>query len=221
MKPAFQRLAAAASGVALLGVALLVGPLAPSASAHERRPVGSVQFVVGWAVEPAYAGYLNAVQVTLRDGSAPEPTPVTDVGDGLKVEVSFGPDKVGPLPLASVFNSPGEYQAPLIPTRAGTYTFRFVGTVNGEQVDQSFTSSDTTFDSPQAPADVEFPVKDPSRADLGDRVERLDPRIAAATEAADDAKSSAGVATGIGAVGVAVGLVGVGLAVAARRRAKA
>ena len=117
-------------------LAVLVGPLAGGAFAHERRTVGPLQFVVGWADEPAYAGFLNAVQITIRDTSgAGDPVPVTDVGDALKVEVSFGADKVGPLDLDSVFNSPGEYQSPMIPSRAGVYTFRFVGTVKGQAID--------------------------------------------------------------------------------------
>ncbi len=200
---------------------MLVGPLAGAATAHERRTVGTLQFVVGWAGEPAYAGSLNAVQLRLTDTSEAAPAPVTDVGDGLKVEVSFGADKVGPLALESVFNSPGEYQSPMIPSRPGAYTFRFVGTVKGQAVDQSFTSSDTTFDSPKEPADIEFPAKDPSRAELANRVERIDPRLAAATEDADDAKGAAGLATVLAVVGLVVGLAGVGLAVTARRGAKA
>ncbi len=218
----FPRLAAGAlAGVVLAGAAL-VGPLAGGAFAHERRTVGSLQFVVGWAAEPAYTGSLNAVQVTLRDSSAPgDPVPIADVGDGLKVEVSFGAEKVGPLELDSVFNSPGEYQSPMVPSRSGAYTFRFVGTVKGQAVDESFTSSDTTFESPGDASAIEFPVKDPTRAELGDRLARLDPRLASATEASDDAKSSAGVATGLAVAGLVVGLAGVALAVTARRGAKA
>ncbi len=208
----------AAAGLAL---AVLVGPLAGAAFAHERRTVGSLQFIVGWADEPTYAGYLNAVQVRISDTSAGgDPVPVTDVGTGLRVEVSFGSDQVGPLDLHSVFNSPGEYQSPLIPSRAGVYAFRFVGTVKGQQVDQTFTSSETTFNTPKEPSEIEFPVKDPSRADLGNRVERLDPRLTAADEAADDAKSAAGLATVLAVVGLLVGLTGVALAVTARRGAK-
>lgn len=222
MRSVFPRLATGAlTGAVLIGAAL-VGPLAGGALAHERRTVGSLQFVVGWSGEPAYAGSLNGVQITLRDGSAPgDPVPITDVGDGLKVEVSFGTDKVGPLDLHPVFNSPGEYRSPMIPSRAGVYTFRFVGTVKGQPVDQAFTSSDTTFDSPEEPSAIEFPVKDPSRAELGNRLERLDPRLASATRDADDAKSSAGLATGLAAVSLVVALAGVALAVIARRGAKA
>jgi len=213
MRARFPHLAAA-----VLGSALLVGPLAGGAYAHERRTVGTVQMVVGWLNEPAYAGFLNAVQLRVSDDSGP----ITDVGDGLKVEVSFGDQKVGPLALAPAFGSPGEYRAPMVPSRPGVYTFRFVGTVKGQQVDQAFTSSDKTFESPKETTDIEFPAKDPSRAQLATRVERIEPRIddvrTAAAADADDAKRAAIRATVLAALGLVVGVLGVGFGLTARRR---
>jgi hypothetical protein len=216
MKSFLPRLAAAG-----FGLAVLVGPLAGAASAHERRTVGSLQVVVGWGSEPTFTGYLNGVQITIRDASGPEPVPVTDAADTLKVEVSFGDQTVGPLDLESVFNSPGEYQAPIVPTRAGVYTFRFVGTVKGQQIDEKFTSSDTTFESPEETAEIEFPVKDPTTAELASRVERVDTRAADAGQTADDAKSSGSTATAIAAVGLALAVVALGLAARGRRGSKA
>lgn len=157
---------------AALGTALPVGPLAGSALAHERRKVGPVQMVVGWLNEPAYAGFLNAVQLRVSD----ETGPITDVGDALKVEVTFGNQKVGPLAMAAAFGSSGGYRSAMVPTRPGTCTFRFVDTVKGQQIDQSFTSSERTFDSPKETADIEFPVKDPSRGQLASRADRIEPR---------------------------------------------
>jgi hypothetical protein len=213
MRLRFAPLAAAA-----LGVALLVGSLAAGASAHERRTVGTVQMVVGWLNEPSYTGFLNAVQLRVNDDAGP----ITDVGDGLKVEVSFGDQKMGPLTLTPAFGSPGEYRAPLIPSRPGAYTFRFVGTVKGQQLDQSFTSSDKTFESPKEAADVQFPVKDPSQAQLAERVGRLEPRIDAvrttATSKADDAQSAANRATVLAVVGLVVGVAGVAFGLSASRR---
>ncbi|HVL04479.1 MAG TPA: hypothetical protein VM388_00715 [Acidimicrobiales bacterium] len=213
MRVRFARLAAAA-----LGSALLVGPLASGASAHERRTVGTVQMVVGWLNEPAYAGFLNAVQLRVSDGAGP----ITDVGDALKVEVTFGDQKAGPLPLAPAFGSPGEYRSPMVPSRPGTYTFRFVGTVKGQQIDESFTSSDRTFDSPQDAAEIQFPVKDPSPGQLATRIERVEPRIeevrTAATSQAGDAESAATRATVLAVLGLVVGAAGLASGVSARRR---
>jgi hypothetical protein len=208
MRSLFPRLVAGG-----LGLAVLVGPMAGAASAHERRTVGTLQFVVGWKAEPTFTGYLNGVQITIRDASAAgDPAPVTDAADSLKVEVAFGDQKVGPLDLDTVFNAPGEYQAPLVPTRAGVYTFRFVGTVKGQAVDETFRSSDTTFESPAETSEIEFPVKDPSPAELASRVERVDTRAAAAAESADDAAGKGSTGTAIGAAGLALAVLALGLA---------
>lgn len=212
-----MRVRVARLAAAVLGTALLVGPLAGSAVAHERRSVANIQMVVGWLSEPAYAGFLNAVQLRVND----EAGPITDLGDGLKVEVTFGDRKVGPLPLQAAFGSPGEYRSAMVPTRPGTYTFRFVGTVRGQPLDQSFTSSDRTFDSPEDPADIEFPAKDPSRGQLASRIERVEPRIDAvradAASDADAAKTIALVGLAVGVVALIVGFTGVMLARKARR----
>ncbi len=213
MRVSYARVGAAVSGTVLLAL-LMAGP----ALAHERRSDGDVQFVVGWAVEPTYTGFLNGVSVRLADAAGP----IADVGDGLKVEVLSGDQKVGPLAVEGVFGSPGEYEAPLVPTRPGPYTFHFVGTVKGQTIDQSFTSSDTTFDSPKSAADIEFPAKDPSRAELATLVDRQTPRLTSAASTADDAKSAAGTATILAVVGLVLGLVGVVLgAVAWRSKARA
>ena len=217
MRSQFPRLAAAG-----FGLAVLVGPLAGAAFAHERRTVGPLQLVVGWGAEPTFTGYLNGVQITIRDVSGGgDPVPVTDAAGTLKVEVAFGDQKVGPLDLDTVFNSPGEYQAPLVPTRAGVYTFRFVGTVKGQAIDETFTSSDTTFASPEETSEIEFPVKDPSAAELASRVERVDTRAAAAVDSADDAKSRGSTATAIGAAGLGLAVVALALATRLRKGSKA
>lgn len=213
MRVRFAPLAAAT-----LGSALLVGPLAGAAYSHERRTVGTVQMVVGWLNEPPYAGFLNAVQLRVSDDAGP----ITDVGDALKVEVTFGDQKAGPLALTPAFGSPGEYRAPMVPSRSGAYTFRFVGTVKGQQVDQSFTSSDTTFDSPKETTEIEFPAKDPSRAQLATRIERIEPRIdqvkTAAESEAESAKSAADRATVLAVLGVVVGIGGLAFGATSRRR---
>lgn len=187
---------------------LFAVPLASAAHAHERRMVGSVQMVVGWLNEPAYSGFLNGVQVRFSDESG---APITDVGDAMKVEVTFGDQKVGPLGLRAAFGVPGEYRSPMVPNRPGVYTFRFLGTVKDQQLDERFTSSEKTFNSIQDTVDVQFPAKDPNAAQLGSRIERLEPRIdgvrAEASSGADDANSAATRATFVGALGVLVGAV--------------
>ncbi|MGH9282095.1 MAG: hypothetical protein ACRD0S_04075, partial [Acidimicrobiales bacterium] len=193
--------------------------LAAPAAAHERRTVGDFLLVVGWADEPAYAGFKNAVQVRISEAASNQP--VVDLApQELKVDVSFGGKKTGPVAVeprfrVGAFGTHGDYQASLIPSRPGPYTFRFVGTIKGQQVDQSFTSSETTFDSPEDPSEVEFPVKDPSRGELGSRIQRMEPRIDAARET-----GRRGVRLGTAGLVVAV-LAVAGVLVSMRRRGAA
>lgn len=74
----------------IAGISVLVVGSSLPASAHERRTVGGFQFVVGWKAEPSFSDVGNAVQIFIRN---PDSTPVTDVGDGLKVEVLTGTQK--------------------------------------------------------------------------------------------------------------------------------
>ncbi len=201
--------------VAALAAALVSASWAGPALAHEHRTVGSVRMTVGWVDEPTYAGLKNAVQLLLADASK---KPITGASDTLKVQVIFGGQRTAPLELEESARRPGEYEAAIIPTRPGTYTFRFVGTINGQPIDQAFTSSETTFDPVVAPSTIEFPVKDPSVAEVAE----LAARVAARTQAAN-AAAAAGVtrATAVGIAGVVVGLIGIIVGVTARRRAAA
>src|SRR5437660_11677364 len=103
---------------------LTVG-LATPAFAHVERTVGRLKFTVGWGEEPTYAGFRNSVQLILVDSRG---KPITDLGDGLKVEVIFSGQTVS-LPLETTFDpdsgegTPGDYRACFIPTRPGDYTF--------------------------------------------------------------------------------------------------
>lgn len=156
--------------VSLLITCLFLLAFAAPAMAHETRSEEGLGAVVGWAIEPAYVGYPNAVQLRLSNGN----TPIADLGaDELKVEVLFGDQKTAALPLEPAFNSPGEYRAPLMPTRPGDYSFRFFGTIKGQPYDQTFTSGEETFTAPKNPADVSFPAKDPTAGELAARVEQL------------------------------------------------
>jgi hypothetical protein len=202
-----------------LGIALPL-VIQGTATAHEERKVGPYQLAVGWADEPTYVGFKNAVELLLKDAKG---KPVVNLGDTLKVEVIFGDQKSGLLTLAPAFDveegfgTPGDYQASLIPTRPGTYTFHFVGSIKGQRVDQAFTSSEKTFDSPRAPSEVEFPAKDPSTADLASRVERLGPRVDTAQASAAAGQAAAAQARSLSIVAVVLGVVSL-FAARGRRR---
>jgi hypothetical protein len=167
-----------ALGAALLSLALfLVLPAAP-AHAHESREVGPFEVVVGWWEEPAFAGQPNGPEITItRDGE-----PVGEDDAELEVELSFG-EQTAPYELEPAFGEDGNFTADLVPTRAGTYEFHFTGTVQGEEIDEVFTSGPETFSDIEDPAAIAFPVADPSTADLSERLERETVRLASDVEA--------------------------------------
>ncbi|MCU1463074.1 MAG: hypothetical protein JWO37_3149 [Acidimicrobiales bacterium] len=220
---------AAASAVVLL----FLGAASP-AWAHDHRRVGAYDFTVGWISEPTYAGFPNAVQLIVKDAAG---KPIDDLGSPptLKVEVGTGTQKSDPLAFKASFDpdtgfgTHGEFDSEIIPTRPGVYTFRIFGTINGQAVNETFTSSDTTFDSVREPAEVEFPTKDPSTGQLATSIQQLTPRVdtavaAAKTQAkaAKNAKDKASTATTLAIVALVAGVVlgGAGLVtgLGARRR---
>jgi hypothetical protein len=168
-----QRDLRAAVVIAMVTAALMAGPGA--AGAHEARRVGDHDVVVGWATEPAYAGFSNHVSAEISHGKEP----IKDAE--LEVVVAFGSEgaetTTDPLPLGPAFDTPGQYLAFIIPSRLGTYSFQVTGMVEGEEFDETFTSGPQTFDDVRNPADAEFPAQDPTRGELSGALDRLTARI--------------------------------------------
>ena len=141
--------------VAMLGLA---APLLTSA--HESRNVdnGKYHVVVGWLNEPAYTGFLNSVDLTVTQntGAPATPsatptsdgnstgTPVTGLEDSLKVDIICN-DKTMNLPISPAWQQPGHYVGYVIPTQAGDYSFHVYGAINGDKIDETFTSGPDTF----------------------------------------------------------------------------
>jgi hypothetical protein len=207
--------------------ALLASLLAAPAAAHEDRKSGKLSLAVGFGDEPAYAGERNSVQLILSDGAG---KPVVDLGDAMKVDVTAEstPGQKMQMTLTpnfavGAYGEPGDYRAFFIPTTPGKYTFRIHGTYKGQKVDQKFTSSKTGFDEVVDPATVKFPVKDPTTAQLDQRLDREVPRLDSALEASQaaqqQARDQASTARTLAVVGIAVGVLGLlvgGIALARR-----
>jgi hypothetical protein len=213
-----------AAVVASTLAALLVPLLANPASAHEAKAVGKYNFVVGFGDEPAYAGEKNSVQLILADA---KDKPVTDLGNTLKVEVTSG--SAEPLQLAmepyfevGEFGTPGDYRAFFIPTAPGTYSFHFTGAIKGQKIDQTFKSGPNSFSDINDPAEVQYPVKQPTGGQLATRADRETARInAALTEERNQAKDDAASARTLAIIGLIVGVLGLlvgGVALARGRR---
>ena len=196
-------LALAAAGVFVLASS---GPV----SAHELRIVGKYRFLVGFGHEPAYGGQENFVQFFLDTKAG---NPVGDIGT-LKVQVvaggqrktlafepSFDPD--------SGLGTRGEYDAFFFPTTLGKYTFRILGKVGGQRVEQFFTSGPTTFSEVESPTSVEFPTQVPTTADIAQRLARETPRIdSALADQRSSLESKIDSARLLGIIGLIVGAIG-------------
>ncbi|HZD68525.1 MAG TPA: hypothetical protein VFA45_06310 [Actinomycetes bacterium] len=220
--------------VLALGLAALLVPLwAGAAAAHEGRQVGDYRLAVGFGEEPAYAGQKNSVQVMISDAAN---RPVTDLGGTLKVTVTMGKQSMD-LPLQPFFEvgglgTPGDYRAFLIPSTPGGYTFQVHGTIKGQKVKQTFSSSRTTFPEVQDPARAAFPRLDqPTTGQVAQRLDRETARLGtslqralSASSAADqrsrDAADRMRILTIMGILGFVLGLMSAILGGSARRIAR-
>jgi hypothetical protein len=210
---------------------IMLVPLA-AASAHTGTSVGKIEMETGFVNEPAYVGQPNGVLLILKH----EGKPINDLGDAVTVQVSFGDETTEPQTLEPAFffedgalesGTPGEYEYSFIPSQPGPYTFHFQGTVDGQKIDESFTSGPKTFDEVVDPVTASFPaVTAPTNDELATRLDqeatRTDDAVTQAEAAASDAQSAADSAKTIAMVGLLVGTIGVIAAITAlvtRKRA--
>jgi hypothetical protein len=192
-----------AISIALIAGGSLLAGTNPS-FAHERRSVMSYTFVVGWVNEPAYVNLPNSVD--LRVSRTADASPVTGLDQSLKVEVTHASQKTE-LALRPRFNVPGAYDGRTYPTAVGVYSFRFFGTIEGAQVNETFTSGPNTFGSIEEP--VAFPNEVPLNQELEESLSGLEQRVVS-LEAdgggdTDSAMTIAIVGVILGAVGLAAG----------------
>jgi hypothetical protein len=195
--------------------ALLVMGAGP-ASAHVLKTVGPYHLLIGFGDEPTYAGTQNSVFLLLT--SAKTGTPIVDegLGDTLRVQVRFGA-RQRLLPLVSSFDpdsgqgTKGVYNAYFIPTVPGDYTFHFFGTIRGQKVNLSVTSSPTTFDSAHDPAAIQFPQQAPSSLQLAQRLDAESARLSSHARPATGKDVSATAALVIGVAGLVLGTAGLGV----------
>ncbi len=173
-RPSCQLLNAFA-GVLMLFLLVFV----PPGYGHEKKAVGSVHLIIGWGAEPAFSGSRNSIEIDVVDGAG---KPVASPGDSLSVQVTFA-DRSVTLALVPAGDRPGRFRAWLVPTRAGSYTFRVSGTAAGRSIETTSTCSPTTFDCVIDSSDMQFPAKDPSAAEIAERVNRALPRAERAIDA--------------------------------------
>ena len=243
MSHRFRRPASVAAAASVLVLAALAG--AAPTFAHTGHEVGPYVLEIGWLAEPAFVGQPNAVQVTITTHA--DGKPVLDLAaDDLAVVVSTAGVDSPSLTFEPAFDaeeqegSLGEYDAALVPTAPGDYSFHITGSIHGTAVDLTVASGEETFDAVIASTDLEFPAKMPTLTEVGTRLDRIDARIAdlqsaapgsdgdavaqqvAALEATvGDARAAADAANRNALLGSIVGLVGIALALWAWRARRA
>ncbi|MBM4416522.1 MAG: hypothetical protein FJ035_09895 [Chloroflexi bacterium] len=205
-----MRLGKMLRGLALAGCACLLLPAV--AGAHERRTVGKYEFVVGFAVEPAYVSEMNGVSLRVQLPGTPA-TPVEGLEKTLQVEVThLGSGATKTAALRTVFRAPGLYTADLLPTVTGQYRFRFFGTIEGTSVNEQFTSG-ASFHNIEGTEAIEFPERQAQLREVQGLADAARDEAADAASAASTARLLA-----IAALVVAVLFGGPALALTMRRR---
>jgi hypothetical protein len=201
--------------IALIGaittLAMLAGALLLSgtASAHERRSVGPFSFVVGWLNEPALLNEPNSVD--LRITKTADSSPVVGAEKSLKVEIQADGQKLA-VDLSPRFNMPGAYNANLTPTKTGSFTFVFSGTVDGTPINETFKAGPGTFGLVEEPKG--FPQPLPAIQDVAKSVDALKEGTgtsSGSTDSSDKAETAlivAIVSLIVGGTGLGVGIYG-------------
>ncbi len=152
----------------MVGLALATMLIVTSAIAHEHREVADGQFemTVGFLNEPAFVNLQNGFDlrvVTLGDDATPTDDdedggtiPVEGLSDTLEVTVIYG-DQEMELELEPVYNQPGAYRAIFFPTATRAYTFHVTGEIEGNEIDETFTSGPETFSEVEPIEPLQFP----------------------------------------------------------------
>jgi hypothetical protein len=138
-----------------------------SAAAHEQRDVGPYQLVVGFAVERAFEGQKNGVDLRVSEGEGEAASPVEGLHEMLQVEVTHVESGISQvMPLRAVFGAPGRYTNDWIPSMPGVYRFRFTGMIGNLAIDEVFESGPDTFGSVEPAAELYFPEAVPAAREL-------------------------------------------------------
>ena len=137
----------------------------------------------------------------------------------LQVEVTHVASSVSQImDLTEAWDSPGQYKSEFIPTSPGAYNFRFFGDIEGQVIDESFESSNTTFDEVTAATDIQFPVQLSAPRETENAARGALYAANNAGSDASDAVDSASMANTLAIVALVLGLIGLALGGSAFQR---
>jgi hypothetical protein len=220
-------------------VAVTVGYSARPASAHVTKKFGNLSLELGWNVEPALTGQMNAAQLTVYTGSSDKPQYVINAVANLAATLQYG-TVTKQLEFLPSPTQDGQYLATIIPTKEGTYTVQFKGNIQGQAIDTSINlddvaSADTINFPPTGTGSSSSGSGGPVPANLAGILDQLTNDITGAKTSADtaaqtasadqkavqDAKNSADTAFLVGTTGIGVGIAGIVIAVVAMSKREA
>ena len=140
---------------------------------------------------------------------------VTHVSSGVKRQMELKPVRA----------DAGHYTAYFIPTASGQYIFRFVGSIEGQQIDETFESGPGRFADIEPANAIQFPESGASTRELEaglrgalDSAQQAQEAAARARGAASDARTLAIVGMVLAIVGMSVGGTSIAMMVEAQRR---
>lgn len=120
--------------LSLVATIVFVSPFSiKPAEAHITKVFGNYLVEIGWDNEPVYTGLVNGAQVTIKKGSGDTAQPVINALKDLQISIKYG-TITKPLDFLPSSTVDGQYHAVLIPTRVGTYSLIFAGTVEGQAI---------------------------------------------------------------------------------------
>ncbi len=104
------------------------------ASAHITKVFGNYLVTVGWQNEPVYNGLLNAPIVEVKKGSGDSAKPIINALANMQISIKYG-SVIKQLDFVPSSTADGQYVAPLIPTRIGSYSLIMKGTIEAQSID--------------------------------------------------------------------------------------
>ncbi len=221
--------------LSLVATIVFVSPFGiKPAEAHITKVFGNYLVEVGWDNEPVYTGLVNAAQVTVKKGSGDTAQPVINALKDLQISVKYG-GVTKPLDFLPSSTVDGQYHAVLIPTRVGTYSLVFSGTVEGQAI-----SGEIPLDDVASVDSLNFPPSSGSSSDTTN-MGQMGTVLSQLTSDIEDAKNNADAASKsvsnvvqsfqqvksttdslymISMTGIGIGIAGVVIAVIAITRSK-
>ena len=177
--------------LSLVATIVFVSPFGiKPAEAHITKVFGNYVVEIGWDNEPAYTGLVNGAQVTIKKGSGDTAQPVINALKDLQISVKYG-TITKPLDFLPSSTVDGQYHAVLIPTRVGTYSLVFAGTVEGQAITAEIPLDDVaSVDSLNFP-----PSSGSSSSDITTNMGQVGVLINQLTSDIEDAKNNADAAS--------------------------